>query len=93
MAARYEVEKNLSRRSVDWRDRAANAVDELTGDAEKQALSDLAAMELALAQTALKAPALRKAIEALEQSEQRLRRDGSSGTTTAGAVQKAAGSI
>jgi GTP-binding protein EngB required for normal cell division len=71
--ARYEVEKNLSRLAVDWRDRVAKIIDELTREAEKQALDELSALEQTLAQTASKAPGLKNAVEEMEQFENRLR--------------------
>ena len=40
--ARYEVEKNLSRLAAEWRERVAAGIKELTGEAEKQALDELA---------------------------------------------------
>ena len=70
--ARWEVQKNLSRLAVGWRDRIAKMIDELTREAEEQAREELIALEQMLAQTASKAPALRKAVEDLEQFEKRL---------------------
>jgi hypothetical protein len=43
----------------------AKIINELTGQAEKQALDELAALEQTLAQTASKAPELAKAISSL----------------------------
>jgi len=54
--ARWEVEKNLSRLAAAWRDRVAAGINELTRQAEQQALDELAALEQTLAQTASKAP-------------------------------------
>jgi GTP-binding protein EngB required for normal cell division len=71
--ARWEVQKNLSRVAADWRDRVAKIINELTGQAEKQALDELAALEQTLAQTASKAPELAKAIAELEEFQKRLR--------------------
>lgn len=69
---RWEVEKNLSRLAADWRDRVAASIDELTRQAEQQALDELAALEQTLAQTASQAPALRQAIDELAQFQNRL---------------------
>jgi len=71
--ARWEVEKNLSRLAADWRDRVAAGINELTHQAEKQALDELAALEQLAAHSASKAPELRKAISELEEFENRLR--------------------
>jgi GTP-binding protein EngB required for normal cell division len=70
--ARWEVEKNLSRVASDWRDRVAAAIKELTRQAEQQALDELAALEQTLAQTASKAPELKRAIDDLEQFQESL---------------------
>ena len=43
--ARWEVEKNLSRLAADWRDRVAAGINELTRQAEQQALEELSALE------------------------------------------------
>jgi GTP-binding protein EngB required for normal cell division len=64
--ARWEVEKNLSRLAVDWRDRVAAGINELTRQAEQQALDELAALEQTLAQTKSNEPQLREAIRDLE---------------------------
>jgi GTP-binding protein EngB required for normal cell division len=64
--ARWEVEKNLSRLAVDWRDRVAAAINELTRQAEQQALDELAALEQTLARTKSDEPRLRQAIAELE---------------------------
>jgi hypothetical protein len=69
--ARWEVQKNLSRVAADWRDRVAKIINELTGQAEKQALDELAALEQTLAQTASKAPELAKAIREQAANEYR----------------------
>ena len=69
---RWEVEKNLSRLAADWRDRVAKGINELTRQAEQQALNELAALEQTLAQTASKAPELKQAIDDLEQFQIRL---------------------
>jgi stalled ribosome rescue protein Dom34 len=71
--ARWEVEKNLSRLAADWRDRVAAGINELTRQAEQQALDELAALEQTLAQTASKAPELRKAMDDLERFQTRMR--------------------
>jgi hypothetical protein len=64
--ARWEVEKNLSRLAVDWRDRVAAGINELTRQAEQQALDELAALEQTLARTKSDEPRLREAIGELE---------------------------
>jgi GTP-binding protein EngB required for normal cell division len=71
--ARWEVQKNLSRVAVDWRDRVAAGIKELTRQAEQQAMDELAALEQTLSQTASKAPALRQAMDELEEFQDRLR--------------------
>ena len=71
--ARYEVVKNVSRLAANWRDRIAKIIDDLTRDAERQASDELAALEQTLAQTASKAPELRKAVADLEEFQSRLR--------------------
>jgi GTP-binding protein EngB required for normal cell division len=73
--ASWEVEKNLSRLAADWRDGVAAGINELTRQAEQQALDELAALEQTLAQTASKAPELKQAIDDLEQFQNRLRAD------------------
>jgi hypothetical protein len=60
------VEKNLSRLAVDWRDRVAAGINELTRQAEQQALDELAALEQTLARTKSDEPRLREAIGELE---------------------------
>jgi GTP-binding protein EngB required for normal cell division len=64
--ARWEVEKNLSRLAVDWRGRVAAGINELTRQAEQQALDELAALEQTLARTKSDEPRLREAIGDLE---------------------------
>ena len=64
--ARWEVEKNLSRLAADWRDRGAAAINELTRQAEQQALDELAALEQTLARTKSDEPSLRETIRILE---------------------------
>lgn len=71
--ARWEVQKNISRLAADWRDRVAKIIDELTREAQKQALDELSALEQTLAQSASKAPELERAVEELKQFENRLR--------------------
>jgi hypothetical protein len=66
------VKKNLSRLAADWRDRVAAGINELTRQAEQQALDELAALEQTLSQTASKAPELKQAIDDLEHFENRL---------------------
>jgi GTP-binding protein EngB required for normal cell division len=70
--ARWEVEKNLSRLASDWRDRVAAGINELTRQAEQQALNELAALEQTLAQTKSDEPRLREAILDLEAASARL---------------------
>lgn len=70
--ARWEVEKNLSRLAADWRDRIAAGINDLTHQAEKQALDELGALEQLAAQSSSKTPELKKAINELEQFQQRL---------------------
>ena len=64
--AHWEVEKNLSRLAGDWRDRVAAGINELTRQAEQQALDELAALEQTLARTKSDEPRLREAIRDLE---------------------------
>lgn len=71
--ARYEVIKNVSRLAADWRDRVAKVITELTHEAEKQAKDELTALEQMLAQTASKAPELRRTVYELQQFQNRLR--------------------
>ena len=70
--SRWETEKNLSRLASNWRDRVAKGINELTRQAEQQALDELAALEHTLKQSASKAPELRQAIAELEQFQERL---------------------
>jgi GTP-binding protein EngB required for normal cell division len=70
---RWEVEKNMSRLAVDWRDRVAAGITELTHQAEQQALDELTALEQLAANSSSKAPDLKRAIEELEQFQNRLR--------------------
>ena len=69
---RWEVEKNLSRLAADWCDRVAAGINELTRQAEQQALNELAALEQTLAQTKSDEPRLREAILDLEAASARL---------------------
>ena len=71
--ARWEVEKNISRLAADWRDRVAAGINELTHQAEKQALEELTALEQLAANSSSKAPDLKQAIEELGQFQNRLR--------------------
>jgi GTP-binding protein EngB required for normal cell division len=64
--ARWEVEKNLSRLASDWRDRVEAGINELTRQAERQALDELATLEQTLARTKSDDPRLREAIADLE---------------------------
>jgi hypothetical protein len=64
--AHWEVEKNLSRLAGDWRDRVAAGINELTRQAEQQALDELAALEQTLARTKSDELRLREAIRDLE---------------------------
>ena len=70
---RWEVETNMSRLAVDWRDRVAAGITELTHQAEKQALDELTALEQLAANSSSKAPELKRAIEDLGQFQKRLR--------------------
>jgi GTP-binding protein EngB required for normal cell division len=63
--ARYEVRKNLSRLAADWRGRVAAGINELTQQAEKQALDELSALEELAAHSPSKAPELKRAIKEL----------------------------
>lgn len=65
--ARWEVQKNLSRVAVDWRDRVAAGINELTRQAEQQALEELTALEQTLSQAASKVPQLKQTIDELDQ--------------------------
>ncbi|MGD0743981.1 MAG: hypothetical protein ABSA45_02400 [Verrucomicrobiota bacterium] len=65
--SRWEVEKNLSRLVSGWRDRVAGGIQELTRQAEPEALAELAALEQMPAQTASKAPGLKMVIDDLDQ--------------------------
>jgi len=71
--SRWETEKNLSRLASNWRDRVAKGISELTRQAEQQALDELAALEHLVEQSASKAPELKRAIDELEQFQNRLR--------------------
>ena len=71
--AQWEVEKNVSRLAAGWRDRVAAGINELTRQAEQQALDELGALEQTLAQTASKAPELKRAIDDLGEFQNRLR--------------------
>jgi hypothetical protein len=63
--ARYEVEKNLSRLAVAWRDRVGVAIEELRRQAEEAAGNELAALEQMVAQNASSIPPLREQIAEL----------------------------
>ena len=71
--ARWEVEKNISRLAAEWRDRVAAGINELTHQAEKQAMDELTALEQLAVNTFSKAPDLGEAIAELEQFQNRLR--------------------
>ena len=64
--ARYEVEKNLSRLAVAWRDRVGIAISQIRQQAEEAAGNELAALEQMVAQNASSAPRLREQIAELE---------------------------
>ena len=64
--SRWETEKNLSRLASNWRDLVAKGINELTRQAEQQALDELAALEQTVAQTKSHAPRLRHIIADLE---------------------------
>ncbi len=63
---RYEVEKNLSRLAVLWRDRVAASIKESARQAEQQSLEELNALENLLAQTRSGEMELRATIAELE---------------------------
>jgi GTP-binding protein EngB required for normal cell division len=63
--ARWEVEKNISRLAAEWRDRVTAGINELTRQAEKQAMDELTALEQLAESSASKAPELQQAIEEL----------------------------
>jgi len=67
--ARWEVEKNLSRLAADWHDRVMLAFNELTRQAEQQALDELAGLEKTLTRTKTDAPRLREIIRILESAD------------------------
>jgi hypothetical protein len=71
--ARYEVEKNLSRLAADWRDRVAKIIDELTREAERQALDELAALGQMLAQSQNNAPQLQGSVAELQDAQNQWR--------------------
>jgi hypothetical protein len=64
--ARYEVEKNLSRLAVQWRERVAQGIKELTGEAERQALEELGALEGLVAGSVSSAAEMEGALGELE---------------------------
>ena len=64
--ARYEVEKNLSRLAVQWRERVAAGIKELTGEAERQALEELGALEGLVAGSVSSAAEMEGALGELE---------------------------
>ena len=64
--ARYEVEKNLSRLAAQWRERVAAGIKELTGEAEKQALEELEALEGLAAGSVSSAAEMEGALRELE---------------------------
>jgi GTP-binding protein EngB required for normal cell division len=71
--SRYEVEKNLSRLAADWRDRVAAAIVQLNREAAQAAEDELAALEQTVTLTHSKAPELKKAIDDLDEFQNRLR--------------------
>ena len=64
--ARYEVEKNLSRLAAEWRERVAAGITDLTGEAERQALEELAALEGLAAGPVSSAAEMEGALDELE---------------------------
>ncbi len=70
--SRWETEKNLSRLASNWRDRVVKGINELTRQAEQQALEELTALERMLEQSVSKAPQFKQAIDELEQFQRRL---------------------
>jgi len=64
--SRWETGKNMSRLASDWRDRVAKGINELTRQAEQQALDELTALEQTAAQTQSNVPRLRQMITDLE---------------------------
>jgi len=64
--SRWETDKNLSRLASNWRDRVAKGINELTRQAEQQALDELAALEHTLNQSASQVPRLRQIIVEME---------------------------
>ena len=70
--ARYEVEKNLSRLAAAWRERVAARINELTREAERQALGELVTLE-GLAAGAVSSAEMEGVIEELEEFQARLR--------------------
>jgi len=70
--ARWEVEKNLSRLAADWRDRVAAGINQLTHQAETQALDELCTLEQLAVQASSNTPALKRATQDLEEFQSRL---------------------
>ena len=70
--ARYEVEKNLSRLAAEWRERMAAGINELSGEAERQALDELAALEGLSAGAVSSAGEMQRALEELEEFQRGL---------------------
>jgi GTP-binding protein EngB required for normal cell division len=64
--ASWEVEKNLSRLTADWRDRVDEVILEMRQLTERAALTELQSLEQMLTQTASNAPRLRGQIAELE---------------------------
>jgi hypothetical protein len=64
--SRYEVEKNLSRLSADWRDRVGVAIEDLRRQTESVALEELTALERMLEKTPSGVPTLREEIAELQ---------------------------
>ena len=69
---RWEVEKNLSRLAAEWRDRVATCINELTHQAEEQALDELGSLEQLAAQLSPKGTVLQMAIQELKQFQDRM---------------------
>jgi hypothetical protein len=65
--ARYEVEKNLSRLAVEWRERVATAIKELTRQAERRTLDELDPLDELTARRSSKEDELKRAVEEVGQ--------------------------
>jgi len=71
--ARYEAEKNLSRLAAQWGDRVAAGIKEPTGEAERLALEELAALERLAAGAVSSGAELGATLGELERFEKELR--------------------